>query len=275
MVARYNKSGTEDVAPNMFSYVSLVSAYARSKSPDAATKAEDIVKLMYEKYKAGDVNLKPNVKIVTNAMGAYKNGGRYDAGVKAEALLDWLLERYAETNDNDFAPNEITFGTAIAAWGKSGHINKAIEARRVLDRMIALYKAGNVQAKPTTIHFSSVIRASADGVQNKQQSLLIACQTFNELRSGCPYGQADSLTYTHMLYALRSLLPVSKERSDVALAIFKTACKDGFVNITILRYLSAMLSAEELTEVGPVTFSWQDIPTENKDIPIEWRRRVR
>ena len=276
MIARYKATGDEDLSPNAFSYVSLINAYANSGDPQAAQEAEDTLKWMYKEYRAGRRDLKPNAKIVTRVIDGYKNSGREDAGQKAEAMLDWLLEKYAVANDDDFAPNGYTFSAVISAWARSRKFEKALRVRRILVRMVELFEAGTITARPNTALYTATIYTCgfcANDSIEKASSLRVAIETYNELRQPMfPYGAPNNVTYMSMLTVLKNLLPPGKDRSAAALAIFNNAKENGYVDQKVIRRLFSIVSAQELEKALPADIVHGRASL--KQIPSEWSRSV-
>lgn len=270
------KKGNEEARPNLYSYSALVNAYAKSRDPEAAQKAEDVLFGMYEAYRKGNKDLKPNTKLVTAVIDCWQRSGRRDAGEKAEALLNWLLNAYAETHDEDFLPNEYTFASTIAAWSKSRKLGKALRARLVLNRMIDLHESGQLSACPNTHCFTAVINSCAyceNDVIEKRNALRIAIATYKDLGK-LDYGDPNEVTFSTLLAALRNLLPESKERTSAMSTVFRSAAEDGRVDDLVVRRVQSALTKDELIEL----FS-SDIVTEKGQvktdlIPNEWRRNL-
>jgi len=277
MQARYRATGDKDLAPNSFTYVSLIYAYANSGDSRAAQEAEDTLKWMYKEYKAGRTELKPDSRLVAQVVEAYKNSKRRDAGPKADALLDWILEKYHDTKDSEFAPRRALFVSVISAWAKSQYADKAIRMRKILERMMELYEAGAIRSRPGTSLFTSVIHTCAlcrGGDTEKASHLRVAIQTYNELRQpNSPYGAPNNITFMSMLTALTNLLPEGNERSTAALGIFNAAKETGFVDHHVMERILSIVSAKELEGTLPDNVIYGNAPF--SELPNEWSRSIR
>jgi len=97
------KSGNDDAQPNSVAWSVLINSIARSKEPEAAAKAQEIL------FRMKDEGVVPNTRLVTSVIDSWQKSGASDAGERAEDLLEWLLELYEEEGDVSLQPNEYTF----------------------------------------------------------------------------------------------------------------------------------------------------------------------
>ena len=68
-----------------------------------------------------------------------------------------LETRYNESFDKRKRPNDRSYNTVINAWVKSSSPSSTERAEKVLYRMIEAAKAGNKDAQPNIISFSSIM----------------------------------------------------------------------------------------------------------------------
>lgn len=275
MVAAF-KAGNKRAEPNLFSYVTLINAYARSRDPEAAQKAEDVFFDLYKKYRNGKSELMPNTQILTTVVDCWQKSGRRDCGEKAETLLKWAIKEYEEHCDDALLPNEYTFASAIVAWGKSRKLGKAIHARTLLKLMVDMYESGKLQSSPNTHCFTAVIHGCAycenDEIE-KSNALKIAISTYKALLAS-KYGEPNQVTFSSLLTALRNLLPACKERSAAVQTVFKSAAKDGRVDDLVVRRLQTSLSTDELRELVSAKAVSSDGQVVMDELPREWTRNV-
>lgn len=272
------KSGNGSARPNHFSYVTLVDAIVKSGERGAAERAQDLILRMYKEYKDGNVDAKPNARVITSVMKCYALSGSRDAGEKAEELLDWMFEVYGKDESADFRPNEISFNTAINAWGRARVFGKSHQARLLLDKMIRMYEEGTSRARPNTFVYTAVINACSYGVGDaaeKATALEIATSTFNELRDS-DYGEPNDVTYVAYLTAVRNLLPAGDETRAQKLAdVFRQCCRDGQVAELTLSRLNSALSDEQVGEIYRASgLNDGEASVGIRDVPAEWTRNV-
>ena len=273
MVAMY-ESGNLAAAPNSFSYATLVSAYSRCRdNPEAAQAAQDLLMELYAKYERDrSPDLRPNAQLVSNVIDAWQKSGCHDAGKKAESLLNWALE--VSKDDVGLRPNEYTFASTIAAWGKSRTMGKAVQARRVLHRMIDLHSSGQIEARPNTHCFTAVINSCAysenDSLE-KSQAVRIAIDAFKDLAAS-RFGDPNEVTYSSLLTALRNLLPPGTERSSAVQFVFQKATEAGLVDELALRRVQTVLTIDELKQLSvPIDRSGR---IDTKRLPEGWQRNL-
>jgi pentatricopeptide repeat protein len=231
------QAGNEDSRPNFWTYVTLINCYAKRKDVTATQKAEDLLFSMYDEYLAGNQEMRPNTQIVTVIMDAWQKSGLSNAGEKAEALLEWLIARYEQDRDEDLQPNEYSFSSAIAAWGKSRKIGKCIRAKRILDKMIDLHESGLLTASPNTVCYTAVINACAYCIEDdmdKREALRVAIETYKNLEMS-EYGNPNHVTYSNLITALRNLLPRGESRDSAVRTVFESAAKGGYVDGTVVQ----------------------------------------
>lgn len=175
------------VDPDRISFSTLLSAYSTVKNKTAAARADMLLSQMHELYEAGYEAVKPDVISYTIVMNCHAKFGQ---GEKAETLLRKLIQMHRDTGDPDYMadlpthntvllawarskeperadrflrfmyeeaaikPDERSFNIVISAWAKVGAAEKAEE---ILTRMHELYMAGQLQTRPTTVTYNTVL----------------------------------------------------------------------------------------------------------------------
>ena len=159
---------------------------------------------------------------------------------------------------------------------KSKHESKAQKALRVLRRMDKLYQAGNKEARPNEVTYTSVINSCAFPARldpnTRRKALATAIFTLQELQSS-RYGHPNQVTYGSFFKACANLLADDDDdtRRDIIRSAFRQCCKDGQVGDMVLaqirRAAPADLFEELLAGRSASTVSMQDLP-------LEWRCNV-
>ncbi|KAL3911693.1 MAG: hypothetical protein SGARI_001520 [Bacillariaceae sp.] len=80
--------GNQDVAPDLVSYHIVTGALARSGNPDAAPKADKILKYVEKQHKEGILSFKPDTFLFNSAMGCWAHSNKKGAWRKARSILD-------------------------------------------------------------------------------------------------------------------------------------------------------------------------------------------
>ena len=126
------------------------------------------------------------------------------------------------------------FIAVISAWSRARCVGKAVNARRVLNKMISLQELHRLDTTPNAFCYTAVINACAYCVNDeseKQNALRIAINTYKELdKNGTP----NHVTYINILVALQNLLPPSPQRSTAAKDLFENAKRNGYVSIAAI-----------------------------------------
>lgn len=188
----YKQTGDNRFQPDTMSFNMLIMAYGKvgkqkrrknssQKMPpsfDAALAAEDVLRDMYQIYRASDPEglftmedgsnlVKPNLKSYNGVIHALSNSGSRDAPFRAESILLALLGKIPKENCyipilDGIVPDIVTFNSVINTWAKS----RAREAGQRAERLLQLMGSDDsVNVQPDTITFNSVMNAwSSSGV---------------------------------------------------------------------------------------------------------------
>lgn len=121
--------------PDVFSMSTLATAWAKSRLPEAAVKAEGILRYM-------DVRkLTPNTITYNTVLHALAVGNQIDKAVRAEDIVNHMKERHDA--GEDCAPDIYSYQCLIQAWAKTslpGSPQKAEQILRFLDQQSEVNK---------------------------------------------------------------------------------------------------------------------------------------
>ncbi|KAG7371130.1 PPR: pentatricopeptide repeat domain containing protein [Nitzschia inconspicua] len=178
------------VSPDTVSFSTLLAAYSRVGTSDAASNADSLLHQMLELYQSGVNSVKPNVVSFTSVMQCHAKQGNM------ESVLAWLQkleELYEQTRDEDLKPdvavyntclsafvqarnpkraheflrssftlevppNERSYNLVLSAWAKEGN---PYQAEATLQEMHDLYANGSLETKPTVVSYNTVLSAYA------------------------------------------------------------------------------------------------------------------
>lgn len=146
-------AGRSIVQPNVRTFTSVISAWARSKATDAPEKAEAILELMYGLHETKAFKyVRPNLVTYNCLLDCWAKSGRKESGEQAEKLLRTM------ENMEGLLPDTISYNTVISAYLNGP---KSVEgAEMILKRMIAAYIFNNnVKAQPVLGSFNLVLEA--------------------------------------------------------------------------------------------------------------------
>jgi hypothetical protein len=90
----YHVEGNKNVEPDRVSYHIVMSALARSGDPNAAPKADTILKFVEQKHKEGKLSWKPDTLLFNSAMGCWAHSNMADAYRKSRSILDRQIHHF-------------------------------------------------------------------------------------------------------------------------------------------------------------------------------------
>ena len=149
----------DGVEPDTFSFNQVLTALSRS---GAARTAEDLLVYMEESYRSGlHPNAKPDAMSYSSVTVAYARSGEKGAAERAERLLERMNAQYL-AGVSDVKPSRICYNALIDCWAKSGEGTfGARKAEAVLERMQAMFGAGDSSVAPDLVTFNAVLNAWA------------------------------------------------------------------------------------------------------------------
>ena len=145
--------------------------------------------------------------------------------------------------------------------------------------MDKLYRAGNKEARPNTMSYTSVLNSCAfpavPDPRTRRKALDTAIFTLEELQSS-RYGHANSVTYGTFILAAANLLEEDDDvlRRQLIERAFQQCCKDGQVGEMVLNHLRRA-APPDLYEELLADFVRSGARLSVTDLPLEWRRNVR
>ena len=212
----------------------VLNAYAKSKDSSAA---ENAVRLL-ERMKASKL-VDPDIITYTTVIECVSRSP--DAEFAADKALELLAEIqsiYEENKkDSSMMPNSRTFSSAILAVTKSK--NRIVQARQLLDQLIALYKETNEPTLCPTAHAYNYVINCAANSNDKILAFKIAAKTYQGLREHKEL-KPDSYTYAFWFKACNQLLGDSKAPDLYVKFVtlsFAQCCKEGMVSREVLNRL--------------------------------------
>ena len=151
----------DGVEPDAISFNQVINALSRSTLPGAAQKAEDLLHYMDESYKSGVYECKADVVGYTSAITAWSRSGENGGAERAERLLVEMEQRYLN-GEMDLKPTTAVYNAVIDAWAKSGEGTLgARRAEALLQRMQEMLEAGDHEMQPNIITYNAVLNAWA------------------------------------------------------------------------------------------------------------------
>jgi len=302
------------VKPNVQTFTSVISAWAKSRDNKAGEKAEALIDQMINLYEKGDKDVRPNVLSFTSAIHAYARIGARDgaqrgedllkkmksigvkpnlqtynvlislwgnsqqmgAGKKAESILTKLEDEFRNGN-KDMRPTVVSYTSCISAWAKSPDHGKAERASAVLGRMKEMHALGNIADRPNEFSYTAVINACATtyGDQDeKQDAFRIAYSTFKEM------SESDDLSPNHVTYstffrAISKLMPNGEKKESMVSAAFRLCLRDGQCDSNCLFHMKNAASPELVADLLGCSDPSEAASLTVDELPHEWTRNIK
>lgn len=147
---RANNAHLAHLKPDVFSMSTLATAWAKSKSPEAALKAQYILEYMEVK------KLNPNTITYNAVLSALAQGNQVDKAIRAEDIVNQMKER-SEANE-DCRPDIYSYQTLIQAWAKTTLPGSPQKAEQILRYMDEEAEKGQSGLSPNVYCFTSKFR---------------------------------------------------------------------------------------------------------------------
>lgn len=127
------KNGDSDVAPDTFSFNSVIIAHCRSNQAGAGQRAEAILERMLE-YDEEKRNVNLETRSFTYIIGHYARTNSPDGPYRAEYILNRLIDLYESGKYPLLEPNTFAFVQAIDAYAYKKHPDSGALAERLLKK---------------------------------------------------------------------------------------------------------------------------------------------
>eukprot|EP00814_Leptocylindrus_danicus_P015987 CAMPEP_0116026082 /NCGR_PEP_ID=MMETSP0321-20121206/13575_1 /TAXON_ID=163516 /ORGANISM="Leptocylindrus danicus var. danicus, Strain B650" /LENGTH=651 /DNA_ID=CAMNT_0003498685 /DNA_START=121 /DNA_END=2074 /DNA_ORIENTATION=- len=223
-----NSNANEIVRPDLYTYNTVIDAWAKSckYEPDAAERAEALLRRMEEMYASGNKSVKPDTVSYTTVIDAWsKSGNKAVAGERADALLKSMDDMFLSGNE-DVKPNVFTFTACLNAFAAS---NDPARAEALFERMHRMFDAtGNEDIRPSVETYNAMIKVWAhsgrDDAPEQAQALL---SSMNE--SSKPMIMPNVISFNTVLnmWALRACTrPDAVERAEDIVKVMESLYED-------------------------------------------------
>lgn len=244
--------------PDRYSFNTVISAHARSFSPGAAERGEELFDMMYELYHSGRMGeeIKPKADTYSSVINAWaRSRGREGQTTNARRLLDTMIEKF-RGGEEDMAPNMFSYTAVLNAA-----VNEVMKEEKV--------SADEDDDKPD---------ANVDQPFDDDSAYSIAVRTYHEMESDahdCGV-QSDHITYATMMKVIGgNTAKESSKRRSMLETVFEDACASGRVSSHVLKELRLAAPSVDLLER---LLRSRELATSEKSIfhelPKRWTRNV-
>jgi len=183
-----------DCKPNVISYSSAISAFAKVGDPYQAKPLLD--EMVDISQSENDIKMMPNIVTINSVLEAFANAQSFESaeraeeflyaiptnyaniqpdvvsfstvmlawanlgeGARAERILEKMEESFQHSDSEKMCANVVSYTTAIKAWSKSDDIDAPAHVERILNKMHDHFKHGKKHLKPNQITITTAISA--------------------------------------------------------------------------------------------------------------------
>lgn len=258
---------SKDMKPRTLTYNVVLKAIAVSHDPHKAARAAAIVRKMQKLVAAGQVQCEPDLYTYQTWIHACS---RTRGGVPQTMEILKYLDEQSAAGNQALRPNAYCFAAAIHAWAYSSEPNKSKRAYELLQDMRQRYEIyGQKSCKPNVVVFTSVINACVKPptFEDKEMAYQIAQLVFEELIHSA-YGNPNFLTYAAFIHVCATTLDDFNQRESAVRWIFGLCKQHGCVGKIVLQKLEEAVSEDVFDMLMGPYESWEDMPR-------SWKRRVK
>lgn len=164
----YN-SGDTDVKPNTQTYRSVITALGKSRQPQAAQKAEQILEEMEYISQHGAKDLAPNTIVYNAVIDAFARSKTVSKAYRAELLLEKMLEE-TEKGNVSIRPDTITFNSVINAAATSKSRDPLVRKEAFLIGLNAFRQVHSLDyCKPSPITYVTYLKLLYNLVESGEE----------------------------------------------------------------------------------------------------------
>lgn len=211
--------GNLKAAPDAVTLNSALTAWAKSKRPNASSRAESMLHLFLELNQSGHLGVKPDNNCFRSVLNCVARSGSHDAAQRADKLLRkmndasmqpasdhynmvmaaWsrsqnkfatdrvgqlfqeLEQKYEASGKSLLKPTVYSYTTMISALGKTRHQKSGRKAQSIFDDLMAKYAAGDSSLRPTFVTYMALLSvwAKAGNVERAEKTLNMMLDDFH------------------------------------------------------------------------------------------------
>jgi PPR repeat len=265
-------------------------AWANANLRESPRRAEAILQRMLDP----NSSIRPSNVTFNSCMQVWARAARQDP--EAPKYAEDLLQLMEQTDDVE--ADVVSYTTLIGAYAKSSRLDKAFQARRIIEILLAnlatmpLAARESISAVPFTVVLSAVASAKpstqpttiadndpfgveSDGMTTEDDPYMVALKTYDEVVHDLyDLGiSPDHLFFATMVDVIAAYTSSeSIERRQRLERVFEDACSAGEVSSMVVQALVKACPSRDMLVGLLQVFSWP-VDTVNA-FPREWTRKV-
>jgi pentatricopeptide repeat protein len=244
-----SENSERDVKPNLISFNTVIDAWAKSKEPNAAENALNILQQMENISESlNDTSIYPDTISYSSVISAIARSEKRNAGLQAVELLERSLELYSNGMET-LKPDSISFCTTLDALSKQSQFDQESirVAQQMFRRMKQMGEDSDSSVQPTTIAYNIMLKIYASSGEIEELKLLFE-DMLDSYKKGDIHVAPDDITYNTYLSALSN----AKEGVYVkeALRMLREGEEDENVNLSVNAYVHVLGALAKQTRHG-------------------------
>ncbi|GKY94447.1 hypothetical protein MPSEU_000410600 [Mayamaea pseudoterrestris] len=178
MMDDYHRCGNVRARPNTYSFQSIMTAWARSKSPDAPLRAEALLTQMEDLHERLGWDCKPTSVAFASVLNCWATSGREEAPLRATAILRHMEKMHA-AGRKDIKPNTYAYATVLDSWARSRLEDAPERAQALFEELQQRYRDGEASCRPSSAAYLALL--STWGRSSRRDGALKALAILNEM----------------------------------------------------------------------------------------------
>ena len=244
----------KELRPDSVVYNSVIDAWARSKNPIAATRAEELLFEMEELQRMGGIS--PDTITYNSVINCHATSGHVNAAKAAERVMKKMEDASKAEGGIKITPNTRTYNQVLKAYSKSTLPGAAKRADMILMYML---QSGNKAIRPDVISFSTCLdvwaKSKEQGKAEKAYAILQKMIEFHKT-TGIDTMKPNEITYNTVFNACAFSAFTKEEEKKQALSIainlFKEMHQSELVKPDAITYGMLIKCIANLVPRGPV-----------------------
>jgi hypothetical protein len=253
----------EFATPDLISYNCLLHAHGVAGN---ASEARELLEWLETSAAQDQADLFPDVVSYNSVIHALAKSKSREAAVQAEDLLA-RMEKLAISRPK-VRPTNVTYTSVVNAWFHSKDQSPASRAYAIFQKLVAAHEADpeNRDLKPDIFIFVAVLQACAKEQENQSAALEMASNVFDQLIHYSPSVRPSELVFVSMIEACNNLAYTEREWIKLVQPVFERCCRAGCVSRRVLGIVRRKVSPETLQQmVGAV---------DTNSLPPQWSRSI-
>lgn len=195
---QYAATKDENVRPCSHCYATVMNSWAKSGSPSAPEKTQQLFDEMMEKFESGDERLRPGAVAYVALLTAWSRSSRPDSPSRALGILNEMADRHQLDPERYEKPDSWHYSSVINAFAEQGDV---LNALAVLNRVLVNHDG----VRPNRGCWNGVLKAyarsgSADAPEMATEMLR---QMYEYADQGYGESSPDAAVYTTLLEVWR------------------------------------------------------------------------